>query len=307
MATGEAAEVLVVGSVNRDLVATVDHLPVAGETVAGAALAEGLGGKGANQAVAAARAGARVALLATVGDDPGGGALRARLAELGVGTELVATAPGPSGTALVAVDAAGENQIVVVPGANAATGPERVDALVPGLAPSTVVVVQGEVPLTTIVTAVGAGRAAGATVVVNLAPFVALPPGVLSGCVVVVNAVELGQLLRADPPPTVEAARAAAAAVVAGGPAAVVVSLGADGAVWVTAEGEGGHVAAPPASAVVDTTGAGDALVGVLAAALAAGRSLDAVVTAAVAAATASVAHPGAAEGYPPFAVGAAR
>ncbi len=299
------ATVLVVGSVNRDLVATVDHLPTAGETVGGGALAEGLGGKGANQAAAAARAGARVDLLATVGDDAAGPVLRDALAALGVGTDLVATAPGPSGTALVTVDAAGENQIVVVPGANTATTPERVDAVAPHLGPSAVVVVQGEVPLATMVTTVGAGRAAGAVVVVNLAPFVALPPGLLTGCVLVVNEVEAGQLLRADPPPTPEAARAVAAALVAGGPAAVVVSLGSAGAVW-AADGDGGHVPCPPVGAVVDSTGAGDALVGVLAAALAAGRAWPGAVAAAVAAATASVAHPGAASGYPSFSLGPA-
>lgn len=297
---------VVVGSVNRDLVATVDHLPTAGETVGGDSLREGLGGKGANQAVAAARAGASVRLLATVGDDPAGAWLRAELDRLGVATDLVAAAPRPSGTALVTVDTRGENQIVVVSGANAATTPERVDALASQLGPSTVVVVQGEVPVATIEATVRTGRAAGATVIVNLAPCVALPEGLLEGCVVVVNEIEAGQLLGMAAPRSVASACDAAVAVaeVAGVGSVGVVSLGAAGVVWATSGAGASHVAAPRVDAVRDTTGAGDALVGVLAASLAKGAALAEAVADAVTAASTSVAHPGAAGGYPPFSLG---
>lgn len=126
--------VLVIGSLNMDLVATCDRLPAPGETVAGTGFAALPGGKGANQAVAAARLGARVFMAGCVGADFGAG-LRAGLAAAGVDTTHLAEVPGPTGTALIAVDAAGANQIVVVPGANAATGPALIDralAAIPG-------------------------------------------------------------------------------------------------------------------------------------------------------------------------------
>ena len=296
--------VLVVGSVNRDLVLQVDRLPGPGETVSAHGRADGLGGKGANQAVAAARAGASVALLATVGADAAGERSRAELDRLGVATHLLASAEASTGTAVVTVDGAGQNQIVVDPGANAHTSAAQVaTAPVAGVA---VVVVQGEVPAATMVAAVEAGRAAGATVVVNLAPFVALAPEVRAGCIVVVNEVEASQLLGTPAPSSVTAAGEAAAAVAAGSRVGVV-SLGALGAVWAPSGGEAHHVPVPTPPEVVDTTGAGDALVGVLAASLAAGSAMPVAMSDAVAAGSLSVTRSGAAPSYPRFAVGAGR
>ncbi|MBW4093107.1 MAG: ribokinase, partial [Proteobacteria bacterium] len=119
--------VLVIGSLNMDLVATCDRLPAPGETVAGTGFATLPGGKGANQAVAAARLGARVCMAGCVGADAFAAALRAGLTAAGVDTAHLAEVPGPTGTALIAVDGTGANQIVVVPGANAATGAALID------------------------------------------------------------------------------------------------------------------------------------------------------------------------------------
>jgi ribokinase len=271
----------------------------------------GLGGKGANQAVAAARAGADSRFLATVGDDPEGRDLLTSLAAAGVDTALVEPARGrATGTALITVDAAGENQIVVVPGANTATDADRIRAAADAVRAADVVVAQGEIPVAAIaqVAAVGPRR-----FVLNLAPFTEVSRDVLARVdVLVVNATEAGQVLGTAPPSGVAEAREAVTALASVARNAVV-TLGRDGAVVAGAAaapqgrpGQGGHdayhVPVSRTVEVVDATGAGDAFVGVLAARLAVGAALHDAATAAVTAASATVAVRGAAYAYPDFA-----
>ena len=296
-----------VGSINTDLVAYVDRLPRPGETVGGARLAESGGGKGANQAVAASRAGAPTAMVSAVGDDEMGEARLRELREAGVDVRYVAIVEGVrSGVALINVDRGGENQIAVAPGANAhVVMPLDVAA---GLASDDVVVVQNEIPLQSTVDAVRRAKAAGATVVWNAAP--ALPlvgseerAALAETDYLVVNAVELAALLDGDgerngndrsQDPEAAAQRARAQV----GAANVLLTMSERGACLVDAAGSE-RVAAPPVDAV-DTVGAGDCLAGVFAAGLALGLPAAAALQRAVAAAALSVTRRGAQASMPP-------
>jgi ribokinase len=277
------AVVVVVGSVNVDLVVTAERLPAPGETVAGGEFAVHQGGKGGNQAVAAARAGAAVEMVGAVGaDDYGAGALAALGAE-GIGTTLFqVVADAATGVALIAVDRSGANQIVVASGAN-----HRLAHVPPLPAGDGVVLVGFEVTDDVVTEAVAAARDRGWPVIVNPAPARPLPAALRgSGAILVPNEGEAAVLGGGDPH---------ALAAITGGP--VVVTLGAAGARVIDAEGVL-DVPAPIVDAV-DTTGAGDTLAGVLAASLAAGLPLPAAVRRAVAAASLSVTRPGARDGMP--------
>lgn len=274
--------VVVLGSLSQDLHLEVARHPGPGETViAGGGLVVRRGGKGANQAVAAAGAGAEVAMVGRVGDDEAGRAYRERLESLGVDVSRLRTDEvAPTGTAVVVTDAAGENVIVVAPGANARVSEVDLAALDDLAGPGDVLLATLEVPPD--VVAVAARRAAGrgARVVLNLAPYAALPADVLAVCdPVVVNEHEHALLL-ADLADAREPE-----------PASLLVTTGAGGSRW----GEE-HVPADAAD-VVDTTGAGDAYCGALAAALCAGADRRAAMVTATAAAAACVAHPGAQPG----------
>ncbi|GHH85708.1 ribokinase [Streptomyces sulfonofaciens] len=286
--------VLVVGSVNRDVTVRTERFPAPGETVLGDRLLTGLGGKGANQAVAAAGAGARTRLLATVGDDDHGGELVRALTAAGVGTGPLRRAPGlATGTALITVDSRGENQIVVVPGANAATGADRVREEAAAVGAADVVVVQGEIPVEAVTEVVRLGPR---LTVLNLAPYVAVPRPVLERVdVLVVNATEAGQLLGTAAPSGVPAALGAVRRL-AGIARSAVITLGAQGAVVAGARTAPAHLPVLEAVEVVDATGAGDAFVGVLAAELAAGSDLAHAVARGVAAASRTVQVAGAAQ-----------
>lgn len=253
--------VVVLGSLNVDLVAHVERHPRPGETVlAASALERFAGGKGGNQAVAAASAGASVAMVGAVGDDEGGACYLERLRDRGVDVSAVRVLPGVStGQAWITVDGDGENAIVVVPGANS----EVRWAGDVGLAPGDVLLVQLEVPLPSVAEAVRAAHAAGARAVVNAAPYAGLPPDVVGlADPVVVNEHEALSLADSDLVP-----------------GSVVVTFGANGAAW---DGEQFPGVAVAAAEVVDTTGAGDAFCGALAAALAAGASREAAMRAAL-------------------------
>jgi ribokinase len=267
-AQGPGREVAVVGSLNLDLVIRVAALPGPGETVVGGDLFANPGGKGANQAVAAARLGRRVAMVGRVGDDQAGRDLLAALEADGVDTAQVGVLDGvPSGTAFIVVGDDGENQIVVSPGANARLAPADVEAAGAALRAAAVTLLQLEVPLDTV--AAAAATAAG-TVVLNPAPVRPLADDLLARVdVLVPNRVELAQLAEGPVPETVEDAVGLAEGLAA---RAVVVTLGADGAL-VVEDGRAGHVPAVPVRAV-DTTAAGDAFCGGLADALAGGASL---------------------------------
>jgi ribokinase len=293
--------VVVVGSVNLDTVLHCDHLPGPGETVLAGAMSTGFGGKGANQAVAAARLGASVALVGAVGDDGGGVAALADLTAEGVDTAGVAVVAGqPTGHATVLVDPAGENAIVVAPGANAALTAATVTGRLRRVAVTAddVLLVSGEVPVECAEAAVRAGAAAGARAVYNLAPFRGLHDWLADlRPIVVLNETEAAQ---ASGPRTALGSGSIgtgvggwhAAAALTAWAGAVVVTLGADGALVLT----GGRVHTVDADRVeaVDTTGAGDAFCGALATRLAAGRPLPEAVAAAVRAGTIAVTGAGA-------------
>jgi len=263
--------VVVVGSINADLVVTLDRLPAPGETVIGGRFARHGGGKGANQAVAAARAGAHVRFVGAVGDDDFGAAAIAELEHAGVDVGAVACTTEPTGVALIAVDREGRNQIAVASGANATVDGSRIGTLNAG----DVCLLGFEVPDAAVVAGARAAHSAGARIVLNPAPARPIPDE-LRG---------LGAILtpNADEADALGGARQIAA--VAGGP--VIVTRGADGAVLVQADTET-EIPAPRVD-VVDTTGAGDVFNGVLAAGLAAGLDLEAAARRAVEAATASV------------------
>jgi ribokinase len=281
--------VTVVGSLNEDVVVTVDRLPGRGETVIGSAVSVAAGGKGANQAAAAGRLGAGVAMVGRVGDDPAGQRQRAALAEAGVDVALVQPTPGElTGTATIPVEAdGGENLIVVVPGANAALTPE--DADVAAVRRAAVVLLQLETPLPTVL---AAAAAAGGVVVLNPAPPQPLPADLL-GLVDVLVPNE-HELLRLAGAPAGDRSPAALAGLARGlGASSVVVTLGARGALLVPADGPA-LLQAPPPVQPVDTTGAGDCFCGALASALAGGDGLPAAVRYAVAAAASSTTGAGA-------------
>jgi ribokinase len=285
--------VAVVGSLNLDLVVRAARLPGPGETVSGDDVFRNPGGKGANQAVAAARLGRRVAMVGCVGDDAAGRELLESLAGAEVDTERVRVVDGvPSGTAFITVGDDGENQIVVSPGANARLTAADVDDARPALEAAAVTLLQLEVPLEVVA---AAAATAGGRVVLNPAPVRDLPGGLLAGVdVLVPNRVELAQLAGARPPSSVEEAAELAGRLPT---RAVVVTLGADGAL-VVEDGRVTHVPAVPVRPV-DTTAAGDAFCGGLADALAGGASLQEAARRAVRVAAAACLRPGAQASLP--------
>ncbi len=284
--------VVVVGSINADLVVGVEALPGPGETVAGGRFARWGGGKGANQAVAAARLGASVSLVGAVGDDAFGADALRELADEGVDVGGVVRVGVPTGVALIVVDASGENQIAVAAGANAELTAERVRAAFAGGGDAAAVVLLGhEVPQDAVVAGAEAAIAAGWRVVLNPAPAREIHPDVLSAHPILTpNASEAAQLTGERDPEV--AARALAAR--SGAP--VLVTLGAEGALLL--DGGVERIPAPRVDAV-DTTGAGDTVNGALAAELAAGRELRDAVRFALAAAALSTRAEGARGGMP--------
>jgi len=286
-------EVAVVGSLNLDLVVRVARLPGPGETVSGDDVFRNPGGKGANQAVAAARLGRRVAMVGRVGDDDAGRELLGSLEADAVDTSRVRVVAGiPSGIALITVSEDGENQIVVSPGANARLTPDDVGQGRAALAAAAVTLLQLEVPLEAVA---AAARAAGGTVVLNPAPVRDLPEELLADVdVLVPNRVELAQLAGGAEPETVAEATRLAGRLPA---RAVVVTLGADGCLVIVG-GDTVHVPAVPVQAV-DTTAAGDAFCGGLADALAGGAALEDAARRAVRVAAAACLRPGAQASLP--------
>jgi ribokinase len=276
--------VIVVGSVNIDLVVTADRLPAPGETVIGGRFAQHHGGKGGNQAVAAARLGAATSFIGAVGDDDFGRAARTALEAEGIDVRELRTLPDiPTGVALILVDARGENSIAVAGGANAALEPGHVEASLNRLAPvaGDVVLVGHEIPTASAAAALRAGRAAGATTILNPAPATGLDaPTVALADIVTPNDGELATLRALG----IE-------------PQRMLVSRGAEGAELLTDETRT-RIPALDVEAV-DTVGAGDTLNGALASALALGASLDDAARRAVAAASLAVTKAGAREGMP--------
>ncbi|GAA2228589.1 ribokinase [Streptomyces nogalater] len=288
-------DLLVVGSANADLVIGVERRPAAGETVLGGDLAVHPGGKGANQAVAAARLEARTALLARVGDDGHGRLLLDSLRAAGVDTVGVLVGGAPTGVALITVDPSGDNSIVVSPGANARLRPEDVRTATSLFHASRVVSAQLEIPLETVVEVVR-NLAPGSRFVLNPSPPRELPTEVLAACdPLIVNEHEarviLGDARVGDDP--ADWARL----LLAKGPRSVVVTLGARGAL--VCDGSGTALVPSVKVDAVDTTGAGDAFTAALAWRLGAGASLADAAAYAARVGAAAVTRRGAQESYP--------
>ncbi|MFC8198106.1 ribokinase [Streptomyces sp. NPDC057298] len=283
--------IVVLGSTNMDLVAYVAKAPQRGETVTGREFRTVPGGKGANQAVAAARAGGTVSMIGAVGADPFGAQLRTALDESGVGTALLRTTEGPSGTAHIVVDDGGGNAIVVVPGANG-----TVTALTPGdealIALADCLLLQLEVPLEGVLAAAEAARRHGVRTVLTPAPAQPLPADLLAATdLLIPNEHEAAALTGITDP--YEAADALLEQV-----PEVVITLGSAGSVH-AARG-GGKITAPaPRVTAVDSTGAGDTFVGALSVALGEGRPMPEALAWASAAAALSVQRPCASAAMP--------
>ncbi|MFF8960239.1 ribokinase [Streptomyces sp. NPDC014894] len=287
-------DLLVVGSANADLVTRVERRPGPGETVLGSDLAVHPGGKGANQAVAAARLGARTALLARVGDDGHGRLLLESQRAAGVDVDGVLVGGAPTGVALITVDPSGDNSIVVSPGANARLTPDDVRAAAPLFRAARVVSVQLEIPLETVAETVRS-LAPGSRLVLNPSPPAALPAAVLAACdPLVVNEHEARFLLGGE---AGDGPRAWARALLALGPRSVVITLGADGAL--VADGRTAAETPSPRVEAVDTTGAGDAFTAALARRLGLGEDLASAAAYAVRVGAVSVTRRGAQDSYP--------
>lgn len=286
-------KILVVGSINMDLVVQSPHLPRPGETVLGGAFGTFPGGKGANQAVAAARLGGDVAMLGRVGQDDFGKSMLATLAQDRVGVQAIGQdADAATGVALITVDAAGENTIVVASGANMRITPEEIDANESLFAGVDLLVLQLEVPLPAVRRAVELARRHGVRVILNPAPAQVLDAELLAGVDFLMP--NEGELLRlsgeSQPDAAVRRIRES-------GVKTLLVTLGDHGALLVE---EGGQASIPAFKVkAVDTTAAGDSFVGAFAVALAEGKPVrDACVWASAAAAI-SVTRPGAQPSLP--------
>jgi ribokinase len=289
-----SGHVVAVGAINVDLVTRAPRLPGPGETVMGERLERFGGGKGANGAVAAARLGAQVALVGAVGADDDGRRTLDDLRAEGVDVTGVAVLTDTStGAALIVLDAAGENQIAVAAGANAAVAVGHAEDALRRLLPGAgCVLVSAELPDEAVLAAVAAAVAAGVRCVLNPAPARAALLRAAPGALLTPNAGEARDLTGQDD------VEAAAEALTARTGAPVVVTLGGDGALVAAPGTPLRRHAARPAT-VVDTTGAGDAFNGALAAALAAGEDLDAAVERALVVGALAVGRAGAREGMP--------
>lgn len=263
--------VCVVGSLNIDIITHVDAHPTPGETVRGEGLTRLPGGKGANQALAAARSGAKTRLIGRIGDDEVGDAYRRGLSARDVDCSGVVLVPStPTGTALIAVDQRGENTIIVVPGANEAMDEKAVEVEEHTIRSADVLVLQLEIPMPAVLRVAEIAVECGIRLIVNPSPWMALPPELLAAAdPLIVNEHEAAQL-GADAPKS------------------LCVTLGAAGARW------GDARASTPKIDVVDTTGAGDAFAGALAAALADGADRGEALQAATHAGATACTWPGA-------------
>jgi ribokinase len=297
----------VLGSLNMDISVTVPRLPEPGATVLGSGAAYAPGGKGANQAVAAARLGARVRMVGCVGDDDFGARLRAALQAEGVDDGGVRTVPGvPTGLAMITVDESGENMITVAPGANRAAGDGDLAALASEQREA--LVISAEIPADAIRAALA--LAGPVLRVLNLAPAPPSPGDLLAGVDwLVVNESEAASVL-GKPVDGLDGSVAAAVELAGLGACNAVVTAGAHGAAYCARPGAGGSPGdgSEPGRAVtvpgfrihaVDTVGAGDTFVGALAVALAAGVPAEEAVRAACAAGAAAASRPGTQSGMP--------
>ncbi|MEX3689206.1 ribokinase [Paraburkholderia sp. BR14263] len=301
--TDARARVAVVGSLNMDLVARAPRLPSPGETLAGRAFAQVAGGKGGNQAVAAARLGAQVAMIGRVGADSNGEVLRAGLMAEGIDCGALETSPGaPTGVALIIVDDASQNAIVIVAGSNGELAPETIARHEAVLARAGVVVCQLETPTDAVAAALAAARRLGKITILNPAPATGPLPAQWLPLIdyLVPNELEAAALTGLPASTPEEAARAASALREAGA-RNVLVTLGAQGVCALLDGAAPVHLPAPRVNAV-DTTAAGDTFIGGLAARLAAGAPALEAIAFALRAASVSVTRAGAQPSIPTLA-----
>jgi ribokinase len=294
--------ILVVGSLNMDLVAAAPHIPAPGETIIGTRFFTSAGGKGANQAFAAGRLGGQVRMIGKVGDDDLGQQLRASLSGVGCDVSRVESVAGHSGTALIMVSDAGENCIVVAPGANAALTAGDIASAHDAFEATSVLLLQLESPLEAVMAAAAAAKAAGALVILDPAPAPAepLPEALLNTIdIITPNESEAAALMGTsnndaahDDP--IEVARALRGQ----GIPTVILKLGARGCYVLDSDGEGALIPAPAVEAV-DSTAAGDTFNGALAVSLSEGEQLVPACRFAVKAAAVSVTRFGAQSSMP--------
>ncbi|MDQ0741280.1 ribokinase [Pseudomonas sp. W4I3] len=266
------AKVVVIGSLNMDLVTRASRLPRAGETLIGQTFSTVPGGKGANQAVALARLGADVAMVGCVGTDAYGDQLRDALVDEGIDCRAVSTVEGSSGVALIVVDDSSQNAIVIVAGSNGQLTPASLTACDAVLQAADVIICQLEVPMETVGHALKRGRELGKTVILNPAPASGpLPAEWYASIDYLIPNESEATALSGVAVDSLDSAKLAATALIKAGAGKVIITLGAQGALF--ADGDSfAHLVAPKVRAV-DTTAAGDTFVGGFAAALAAGSS----------------------------------
>lgn len=293
----DMARIVVVGSSNTDMVVKTDYIPKPGETVIGGDFVTAGGGKGANQAVAAARLGAEVAFVARLGLDVFGDSAVSGFRQEGINTDYVTRdGKAPSGVALIFVDKHGENVIVVAPGANSYLMPEHVEAARTRIESADVLIMQLETPLETVIAAAEIARASGVKVLLNPAPACELPSRLLEMVdILTPNETEAARLTGVEPGDMdpEEAARS----LMDSGIGAAVITMGSRGGLAVTMDAVIRYPA--PMVKAVDTTAAGDAFSGALAVAVAEGRDMKSAVRFAAAAAAVSVTRVGAQPSLP--------
>ena len=268
-----SGRVVVVGSLNQDLVVSVDRMPASGETVFGSSLERNPGGKGLNQAVAAARLGARVSMIGGTSADSAGDFLMRVVDAEGIDGAGIARLAGFAGTAVIEVDSSGANRIIVVPGANALVTADHVRAALAAIPDVAIVLTQGEIPAEAVVAALEAGRERGAVTILNPAPVQDYPDAMWRNVDYAIPNEHEIELMTGHRTSTSVDATAAARLLTEKGVGTVIVTRGARGCVWatLTRSGSGGAFPVIP----VDTVAAGDAFCGAFATALAEGLSLS--------------------------------
>ena len=281
--------ILVIGSYNRDTVLRVTRFPAPGETLTALGMALFHGGKGSNQAVAAARAGGQVALIAAIGDDDAGQAARALWAAEGIAVPALQTASTPTGAAMILLDTAGENQIIIIPGANAEL------ALPPGFStPADIAVALAQLETPQGATAALFRALPNARRILNVAPAAPIAPELLAATdMLVLNETEAAILAQREAEPGALALSLATETA-----REVILTAGAAGAFWARPDGVIIH-ATPPEVSVVDTTGAGDAFLGAFAAFIAEGKIPEATLQFAVTAGALACTQDGAVPSLP--------
>lgn len=290
--------ILVVGSTNVDLIATTERLPGPGETVLGKSFMQAGGGKGANQAVAAARSGGHVIMLGAVGGDAYGDSCLTTFADEGIDTSFVFRAPEtPTGVALITVDDNGENCIVVAPGANEALTADRVGQALDAIGGVAVCVCQLETPLDGVREALRRAHDAGAVTILNPAPARDLDDALLATVTCITPNESETEILTGLHPNDPDSAAEAGKRLIDRGVSTAIITLGEQGVVLIDADGST-HVPAPRVS-VVDTTAAGDTFTGCLAASVAGGLSFRSALPYACTAASLAVTRPGAQPSIP--------